>query len=68
MWSTLENFFVVMALTILKETIKNPKSVAKEVAIIANFAQVATEADTTVNGTVWTSTPAPAPAPIQATA
>lgn len=67
----IESFFVSMALTILKGTIKNPASVAKEGAIISNLAQVATEADTAINGTIWTSqtvaaapaAAAPAPAP-----
>lgn len=62
MWSYLESLFVAMAITILKATIKNPASVKKEGAIIASIAAAATEADTAVNGTAWTSTPGtPAP-------
>lgn len=47
---------VAMATTILKEVIKNPASVKTEGTIIADLALLATEADTAVNGTVWTST------------
>jgi hypothetical protein len=62
MWSTLEQMFIAIAITVLKATIKNPASVKKEGAIIAALAQAATEADMAVNGTVWTSTPGtPAP-------
>jgi hypothetical protein len=57
MWSTLESMFVAIAITVLKSTIKNPASVKKEGAVIAALAAAATEADTAVNGTVWTSTP-----------
>lgn len=59
MWSALESFFVMMAITVLKASIKNPASVKKEGAIIAGIAAVATEADTAVNGTVWTNGPGP---------
>jgi len=59
MFSAIESMFVMLAITILRATIKNPQSVAKEGAVISNLAMVATEADTSVNGTVWTSTPAP---------
>ena len=62
MWSYLESFFVTFAITILKNTVKNPGSVKKEAAIIAAIAMAATEADTAVSGTVWTSVPGtPAP-------
>jgi hypothetical protein len=57
MWSYLESLFVALAITVLKNTIKNPASVKKEGAVIAAVAAAATEADTAVNGTVWTSTP-----------
>lgn len=57
MWSTLESMFVMIAITVLKSTIKNPASVKKEGAIIAAIAAAATEADAAVNGTVWSSTP-----------
>lgn len=64
MWNALESMFVMMAITILKDVIKNPQSVKKEGAIISAIAAAATEADTGVNGTVWTSAPAaPTPAP-----
>lgn len=59
MWSTLEQLFVAVAITVLKSAIKNPASVKTEGAIISAVAQAATEADTAVNGTAWTSTPAP---------
>lgn len=57
MWSTLESLFVAIAITVLKGAIKNPGSVAKEKTVIASIAAAATEADTAVNGTVWSSTP-----------
>ena len=57
MWSALEGMFVMMAITILKGVIKNPASVKKEAQIISALAAAATEADTAVSGTIWTSTP-----------
>jgi hypothetical protein len=57
MWSMLESMFVAIAITVLKSTIKNPASVKKEGTVIAAIAAAATEADTAVNGTVWTSAP-----------
>jgi len=57
MWSTLEGLFVAIAITVLKGAIKDPASVKKEGAVIAAIAAAATEADTAVNGTVWSSTP-----------
>lgn len=60
MWSTLEQLFVAMAITVLKAAVKNPSAVKTEGTIIAAVAQAATEADEAVNGTVWTSTPASA--------
>lgn len=63
MWTMFEQLIVQVAITALRLAIKNPKSVAEEGKIIANIAQAATEADTSVNGTVWTSTPA-TPAPV----
>ena len=61
MWSTLESLFVLMAITVLKGVIKSPAAAAKEAAIIAAIALSATEADTAVNGTVWSSAPGPKP-------
>jgi hypothetical protein len=54
MWSTLESMFVLMAITVLKSVIKNPKSVAKEASTVLAIAQAATEADMAVSGSVWT--------------
>lgn len=62
MWSVIEQLMVTMAITILKSTVKNPTAVKEEGAVIAAVAQAATQADTAVNGTVWTSTAAAAPA------
>jgi len=62
MWNSIEHFLVMMAVNILQHAIKNPKSAAVEGHVIADIAQVATEADMQVNGTIWTSTSAPAPA------
>lgn len=64
MWTVFEQLIVQVAITVLRLAIKNPKAVAEEGKIIANIAQAATEADASVNGTVWSSTPAPA-APAQ---
>lgn len=51
-----------MLTVVLKEVIKNPKSMKTEGAIVSDAAQLATEADTAINGTVWTSAPGtPAP-------
>jgi hypothetical protein len=64
MWSTIEQMFVMIAITVLKGTIKNPGAVKSEGTIVAALAQAATEADLAINGTVWTSasgTPAPLP-------
>lgn len=56
MWSTLEQMFVMMAITILKSAVKSPAAVKKEGSIISALAQAATEADTAVNGTIWAPT------------
>lgn len=51
-----------MLTVVLKEVIKNPKSMKTEGVIVSDAAQLATEADTAINGTVWTSAPGtPAP-------
>jgi hypothetical protein len=52
-----------MLTVVLKEVIKNPSSMKTEGTIIADAALLATEADTAVNGTVWTSTSATSPTP-----
>jgi hypothetical protein len=44
---------VSMAVTVLRQVIKNPSSVKEEGAIVSELAQLATQADTAVNGTVW---------------
>ena len=43
-------------LSLLKLLTKNPAVAAEEATVIADIAQYATQADTIVNGTVWTST------------
>lgn len=58
MWTTIEQLVVGLAITALQIAIKNPKSVAKEQDIIQQIALAATEADTAVNGTVWSKVPA----------
>lgn len=60
MWTMFEQLIVQVAITALRLAIKNPKAVAEEGKIIKDIALAATEADTTVNGTMWTSTPATA--------
>lgn len=60
MWTMFEQLIVQVAITALRLAIKNPKAVAEEGEIIKDIAAAATEADTVVNGTVWTSSPAPA--------
>lgn len=63
MWTMFEQLIVQVAITALRLAIKNPKAVAEEGKIIKDIALAATEADATVNGTVWTSAPA-TPAPV----
>ena len=60
MWNVIEQMAISLVMALLKVVIKNPTSVAKEQAVVAEIAQLATEADAACNGTVWTSTPAPA--------
>lgn len=57
MWTMFEQLIVQVAITALRLAIKNPKAVAEEGKIIKDIALAATEADTTVNGTLWSSTP-----------
>jgi hypothetical protein len=54
-WSFIESFAVQLVLTILKLVVKSPASVKTEASVIKQLAQLATEADTAVNGTAWTS-------------
>ena len=63
MWNSIEEMAVYLVMALLKVIIKNPSSVAKEKTIVSDIAQLATEADTAVSGTVWTSAPA-TPAPV----
>jgi hypothetical protein len=56
MWSTLEHLFVTAAINTLNQSIKSPESIKKEGAIIAQIAQVATEADEMANGATWSYT------------
>jgi hypothetical protein len=60
MWTMFEQLIVQVAITALRLAIKNPKSVAEEGKIIADIALAATQADSSVNGTVWSSAPATA--------
>jgi hypothetical protein len=57
MLTVIEKFAVMLAISVLQAVIKNPKSAAEEGAVISQIAQLSTQADTMVNGTVWTSTP-----------
>jgi len=61
MWSTLESLFVSFAITALKLAIKSPSGIKAEGAVIAQLAQLSTEADMLANGNIWTETPAAAP-------
>jgi hypothetical protein len=58
MWTMFEQLIVQVAITALRLAIRNPKAVAEEGKIIKDIALAATEADTTINGTLWTSSPA----------
>jgi hypothetical protein len=58
MWNAIEEMAVMLVMALLKVIIKNPGSVSKEKAAVAQIAQLATEADTACNGTAWSSTPA----------
>ena len=55
-----EELALTVVLSLLRAVIKNPNSQKVEGAVVAEIAEVATQADTAVNGTVWTSTPAKA--------
>jgi hypothetical protein len=63
MWTMFEQLIVQVAITALRLAIKNPSAVAEEGKIIKDIALAATQADSTVNGTLWTSTPA-TPTPV----
>lgn len=63
MWNSIEEMAVYLVMALLKVIIKSPASVAKEKTIISDIAQLATQADTAVSGTVWSSTPA-TPTPV----
>jgi len=62
-WNAIEEMAVYLVMALLKVIIKNPSSVSKEKAVVSQVAQLATEADTAVSGTTWSSTPAPATPP-----
>jgi hypothetical protein len=53
MFDTIETLVINSVIAILSRLIKNPASTAKEKTIIAHIAQVATDADTATNGTIW---------------
>jgi len=59
-WNAIEEMAVYLVMALLKVIIKNPASVTKEKSVVSQIAQLATEADAAVSGTVWSSTPAPA--------
>lgn len=46
-----------MAVTVFRAVIKNPASVAKEGAVIAEVALLSTQADQQVNNNVWSLAP-----------
>jgi len=56
-WNAIEEMAVYLVMVLLKVIIKNPASVTKEKTVISQIAQLATEADTAVSGTTWTSAP-----------
>jgi len=64
-WNAIEEMAVFLVMALLKVIIKNPSSVTKEKAIVSQIAQLATQADSAVSGTAWSSTPAPAIPPTQ---
>ena len=61
MWNAIEEMAVMLTLALLKVIIHKPGSVQKEHAAVAQLAQLATQADTAVNGTTWTSATATPP-------
>jgi hypothetical protein len=63
MWTMFEQLIVQVAITALRLAIKNPTAVAEEKKVISDIAMAATQADATVNGTLWTSTAA-TPTPV----
>jgi len=67
-WSVVEQMGLYLVITLLKGVIKSPSATKEEGSIIAQVAQLSTQADTAVNGTGWSSSPAPAAAAPAATA
>ena len=64
MWNAIEEMAVSLTIALLRVIIKSPEAVTKEGSIVAQIAQLSTEADMAVNGNVWSMTPStPAPAP-----
>lgn len=63
MFNVIEAMAVYLVMALLKLVIKNPGAVKTEHTVISDIATVATQADTAVNGTVWSSTPG-TPAPV----
>ncbi len=58
MWNAIEEMAVSLTIALLRVIIKSPSAVTKEGSIVAQIAQLSTEADMAVNGNVWTMTPA----------
>lgn len=65
MWNSIEEMAIYLVCALLKVIIKNPTAVTKEKTIISDIAQLSTQADTAVSGTVWTSAPATPATPTQ---
>jgi hypothetical protein len=63
MWNSIEEMAIYLVCALLKVVIKNPAAVSKEKSVVAQIAQLSTEADTAVNGTVWSNAPATPAAP-----
>lgn len=61
MWTVLQSLIVQAALAVLQAVLaKHPNATAEEKKVIADVAQVATQADTAVNGASWSYTAPPA--------
>ena len=59
-WNFITTIAIQLVITVLKVVIHNPAVSSEEAAVIAEIAQVATQADMISNGSVWTYTPPPA--------
>lgn len=63
MWTMFDQLVVQVAITALRLISKSPKATAEEGKIVKDIALAATEADATINGTMWQVVPSTATPP-----